>query len=95
MSSPQPLTPSQTMRKLLRYTFAMVFAPWVTYKACYGYVIPVVASHMSGVVFQDESNVAVASGVAAVVAVNVVLAAYVISALREENTFGRFGEKRD
>ena len=79
----------------MRYTFAMVFAPWVTYKACYGYAIPVVASHMSGVVFQDESNVAVASSVAAVVAVNVVLATYVISALREENTFGRFGEKRD
>jgi len=84
------------MRKLLRYTFAIGFPPrWVTYKACYGYAIPVVASHMSGVVFQDESNVAVASSVAAVVAVNVVLATYVISALREENTFGRFGEKRD
>tara|TARA_B110000977_G_scaffold198349_2_gene283020 strand:- start:1381 stop:1632 length:252 start_codon:yes stop_codon:yes gene_type:complete len=83
------------MRKLLRYTFVLFAAPWVAYKGCYGYVIPVVGSHMSSGLFHDESNVAIASGIAAVLAVNVVLIAYVVSALREENTFGRAEEKRD
>ena len=91
------LTPVQTMRKLLRYTFAMFAAPWVTYRVVHDVVVPRLGGFIASFDAQIESNNAIVSGVAAVVAVNLVVGAYVASALAEENAFGRASseEKRD
>ena len=91
------LTPVQTMRKLLRYTFAMFAAPWVTYRAVHDFVVPRLGGSITSFAVQIASNNAIVSGVAAVVAVNLVVGMYVASALAEENAFGRASseEKRD
>lgn len=93
----QSLTPAQTIRKLLRYTLAMFAAPWVTYRAMHDVVVPRLGGSIASFDALSESNNAIISGVAAVVAVNLVVAAYVASALAEENAFGRAAseEKRD
>jgi hypothetical protein len=85
------------MRKLMRYTFAMFAAPWVTYRAVHDVVVPRLGGSIASFDALSESNNAIISGVAAVVAVNLVVAAYVASALAEENAFGRAAseEKRD
>jgi hypothetical protein len=86
------LDAAQTIRKLLKYTVVLFLAPWATWVVCEKIVFPRLVAHMPAL----ENQSATVSGVAAMVAVHVVLAAYVVSALGERNGFGRaVEEKRD
>lgn len=85
-------TPSQTITKLLVYTFFMFAAPLATYKISQDYALPALYERSGWTSIADAGGRAVWSGFAAIVAVNLVLVAYVISALAEEGTsFGRGG----
>ena len=89
------LTPSETITKLLIYTFFMFAAPLTTYKTSQDYVLPeLYRRYPTWEALRDQGSRAVFSGVAAVVAVNVVLVVYVISAMAEENAFGGGGGGR-
>jgi hypothetical protein len=52
------------MRKLLRYTFAMFAAPWVTYRAVHDVLVPRLGGSIASFDAQIESNNAVVSGLA-------------------------------
>ena len=83
------LTPSETVRKLLAYTAAMFLAPFAAYPVSQSLLLPAAHARYGWRAIQDEGGRAVWSGVAAVLAVNAVLVAYVVSAAFEENGFGR------
>lgn len=88
---PARLTPSETVMKLLTYTFFMFAAPLATYRVSQDYLLPEMYRRYGWEALKDAGGRAMFSGVAAIVAVNAVLVVYVISAVAEENSFGSNG----
>jgi hypothetical protein len=85
------LTASETLMKLLLYTFFMFAAPLATYRVGQDVLLPAAHARYGWTALEDAGGRAVYAGVAAILAVNAVLVVYVVSAFAEENSFGGNG----
>lgn len=88
MAGRRELTTPETLMKLITYTVLIFAVPLLTYQLSQGYLLPALYDKYALKFLQEDSARAVFSGILAVVAVNLVLLAYVLSAVMEANPHG-------